>query len=60
MNAFSRYENGKAKLVPAVINLFRLLDKPPELIGEIAGLAQSVPDCLLTPNNLGVIVLYAY
>ena len=37
VNAFSRYENGKAKPVPAVINLFRLLDKHPELIGEIAG-----------------------
>lgn len=37
MNAFSRYENGKAKPVPAVINLFRLLDKHPELIEEIAG-----------------------
>ncbi len=37
VNAFSRYENGKAKPVPAVINLFRLLDKHPELIEEIAG-----------------------
>lgn len=33
VNAFSRYENGKAKPVPAVISLFRLLDKHPELIG---------------------------
>ncbi len=37
VNAFSRYENGKARPVPAVINLFRLLDKHPELIEEIAG-----------------------
>ena len=37
MNAFSRYENGKAEPVPAVINLFRLLDKHPVLIEEIAG-----------------------
>jgi HTH-type transcriptional regulator/antitoxin MqsA len=37
VNAFSRYENGKAKPVPAVINLFRLLDKHPELMEEIAG-----------------------
>ena len=37
VNAFSRYENGKAKPVPAVINLFRLLDKHPELIEELAG-----------------------
>lgn len=36
VNAFSRYENGKAKPVAAVINLFRLLDKHPELIDEIA------------------------
>lgn len=37
VNAFSRYENGKARPVPAVINLFRLLDKHPELIEEMAG-----------------------
>lgn len=36
VNAFSRYENGKAKPVAAVLNLFRLLDKHPELINEIA------------------------
>jgi HTH-type transcriptional regulator / antitoxin MqsA len=35
VNAFSRYENGKARPVAAVINLFRLLDKHPELIHEI-------------------------
>lgn len=35
VNAFSRYENGKAKPVAAVINLFRLLDKYPELIDDI-------------------------
>ncbi len=35
VNAFSRYENGKARPVAAVINLFRLLDKHPELIDEI-------------------------
>lgn len=35
VNAFSRYENGKAKPVAAVINLFRLLDKHPELMKEI-------------------------
>ena len=34
-NAFSRYENGKARPVSAVVNLFRLLDKHPELIDEI-------------------------
>jgi hypothetical protein len=28
-NAFSRYERGEAAPLPAVINLFRLLDKHP-------------------------------
>lgn len=36
VNAFSRYENGKAKPVAAVVNLFRLLGKHPELMKEIA------------------------
>ena len=36
VNAFSRYENGKARPVAAVVNLFRLLDKHPELISELA------------------------
>jgi len=35
VNAFSRYETGKTKPVAAVVNLFRLLDKHPELIDEI-------------------------
>jgi HTH-type transcriptional regulator/antitoxin MqsA len=30
-NAFSRYERGVAVPLPAVVNLFRLLDKHPEL-----------------------------
>jgi HTH-type transcriptional regulator/antitoxin MqsA len=34
-NAFSRYERGQAKPVSAVINLFRLLDRHPELLGEL-------------------------
>ena len=34
-NAFSRYERGQAKLVAAVINLFKLLDKHPDLIKEL-------------------------
>ena len=34
-NAFSRYERGQAKPVYAVINLFRLLDKHPELLDEL-------------------------
>ncbi|MDE3023816.1 MAG: type II toxin-antitoxin system MqsA family antitoxin [Pseudomonadota bacterium] len=34
-NAFSRYERGQAKPVSAVINLFRLLDKHPDLVKEL-------------------------
>ncbi len=34
-NAFSRYEHGQAKPVAAVVNLFRLLDRHPELLGEL-------------------------
>ena len=34
-NAFSRYERGQARPMPAVINLFKLLDKHPALLDEI-------------------------
>lgn len=34
-NAFSRYERGEATPLPAVVNLFRLLDKHPELLAEL-------------------------
>jgi HTH-type transcriptional regulator / antitoxin MqsA len=34
-NAFSRYEHGKAKPLPAVTNLFKLLDRHPELLEEL-------------------------
>ena len=34
-NAFSRYERGKAKPLQSVNNLFKLLDKHPELLDEI-------------------------
>ena len=34
-NAFSRYERGKAKPLPAVTNLFKLLDRHPELLEEL-------------------------
>lgn len=34
-NAFSRYERGEAVPLPAVINLFRLLDRHPELLQEL-------------------------
>lgn len=36
LNAFSRYERGEVMPLPAVVNLFRLLDKHPELLQEIA------------------------
>jgi HTH-type transcriptional regulator/antitoxin MqsA len=35
-NAFSRYERGQAKPVAAVLNLFKLLDRHPDLIRELA------------------------
>lgn len=34
-NAFSRYERGEAKPMAAVVNLFKLLDKHPELLKEL-------------------------
>ncbi len=34
-NAFSRYERGEATPMPAVVNLFRLLDRHPELLKDI-------------------------
>ena len=34
-NAFSRYERGEAMPVVAVVNLFRLLDKHPELLKDL-------------------------
>ena len=33
--AFSRYERGEAAPLPAVVNLFRLLDKHPELLKDL-------------------------
>jgi HTH-type transcriptional regulator / antitoxin MqsA len=34
-NAFSRYERGESTPLPAVINLFRLLDRHPELLKDL-------------------------
>lgn len=34
-NAFSRYERGEAEPMPAVVNLFRLLDRHPDLLDEL-------------------------
>ncbi|AUZ58329.1 Antitoxin YgiT [Pseudomonas sp. XWY-1] len=35
VNAFSRYENGKTKPPVALIKLFKLLDRHPELFEEV-------------------------
>lgn len=34
-NAFSRYERGEAAPMPAVVNLFKLLDRHPKLLREL-------------------------
>ena len=35
INAFSRYENGKTKPPLALVKLFKLLDRHPDLLGEV-------------------------
>ena len=35
VNAFSRYENGKTKPPLALVKLFMVLDRHPDLLGEI-------------------------
>jgi HTH-type transcriptional regulator / antitoxin MqsA len=35
VNAFSRYENGKAKPPLALVKLFKLLDRYPDLLNEV-------------------------
>ena len=35
VNAFSRYESGKTKPPLALVKLFKLLDRHPDLLGEI-------------------------
>lgn len=35
INAFSRYENGKTKPPLALVQLLRVLDRHPELLGEV-------------------------
>ncbi|ALC17048.1 putative zinc finger/helix-turn-helix protein, YgiT family [Desulfuromonas soudanensis] len=34
-NAFSRYERGEARPLPAIMHLFRILDRHPELLDEL-------------------------
>lgn len=43
-NAFSRYERGEASPMPAVVNLFRLLDQHPELLRELQAPAAATQD----------------
>jgi HTH-type transcriptional regulator/antitoxin MqsA len=40
-NAFSRYERGEARPLPAIMHLFRLLDRHPELLDELRGVRKS-------------------
>ncbi len=35
INAFSRYENGKTKPSLALVKLFKLLERHPELLNEV-------------------------
>ncbi len=42
-NAFSRYERGEATPMPAVLNLFRLLDKHPSLLKDLGGTTRVAP-----------------
>jgi HTH-type transcriptional regulator/antitoxin MqsA len=35
VNAFSRYENRKTKLPSALVKLLKVLDRHPDLLGEI-------------------------
>jgi HTH-type transcriptional regulator/antitoxin MqsA len=35
VNAFSRYENGKTKPPLALVKLFKLLDRHPDLLSEV-------------------------
>jgi HTH-type transcriptional regulator/antitoxin MqsA len=37
INAFSRYENGKTKPPLALVKLFKLLDRHPDLLAEVRG-----------------------
>ncbi len=52
-NGFSRYERGQAKPVAAVTNLFKLLDKHPELLGELRGMSN--PSVLSHHANVGAV-----
>lgn len=38
VNAFSRYENGKTKPPLALVKLLKVLDRHPDLLGEVRGI----------------------
>lgn len=50
-NAFSRYENGKTKPPLALVQLFKLLNKHPELIDELKTPPHPVNDSKLTARS---------
>ena len=50
-NGFSRYENGLAAPVPAVWNLFLLLEKHPLLAAELPGVTVEVDSSKTAPSN---------
>ena len=41
VNAFSRYENGKTQPPLALVKLLKVLDRRPQLLGEVRGLERS-------------------
>lgn len=50
-NAFSRYERGEVTPLPAVINLFRLLDKHPELLKDLVSSKRRAGKVTLKPYD---------
>ncbi len=46
-NAFSRYERAEVAPMPAVVNLFRILDRHPEVLGEILQIGSNRADRLV-------------
>jgi HTH-type transcriptional regulator/antitoxin MqsA len=45
-NAFSRYEKGRTKPPLALVQLFRVLDRHPDLLAEIRQFSTAAPKCL--------------
>ncbi len=51
VNAFSRYENGKTKPPLPLVKLFNLLDRHPDLLGEVKAVLSVAP-----ARNFGTLV----